>query len=578
MSLRILNNNHRRNNIHKNTFSPAFSPIPSGVPEKCKVINLKGEKDNTFTAIQRALELKYTNDATLIDHVIVLSYNENKSFQTFKKKHPGKKIIVYQLEQICIPGNLWWNDNTEHFWVRERTFNIKEWLNGCDVIWDMSLENIEFMVKQGIPQSKIIFKPIEYSDAFVYPVYDIIFVGSIEQKRLEYLNEVAKHFKLCVIGVWHLLNDKEKASANFELIAPKYKTELWGYINRAKIVLNIHLYALQEQVRIGELLANGKRVLSEKSAINYYGDLVPEFETKEQMISMISEMLSDKTFDPELQVEKYKRLDYSKFIPQKPQIKVGAIYNSFYDLELLETSINSIRSVVKYIVVIHQKISFAGEINPQGSLDILADLVKRGLIDDVVFYDNNSVNSITGKQNGVIEKRNIGLEMCRKNECEYIMPLDNDECYNASQLKKEVEFMKENNISTLYSKIFAYWYDEHYYFEDTYFVPSVYRVDERKFELTQTSVVCDPCRKMKEGKHRISEMPMHHLTYLKGHFEHKGVSNLRNVYYKDIFAQILSRFNSWQPGDKAAVFANDLTKGGELYVKEVELITTEKMF
>ena len=574
MAIKIINKNRSNRRISTNP----FSPIPSGTSQKCKVINLKGDDENVFTTMQKALKKKYVDDDTLIDCVIVLGYNCGVKFSDFKKTYPNKKIIVYQLEQIATPKNLWWDENSEHQFVRNRTSAAREWLFGCDLIWDMSVENIEFMVHQGIYRSKIMFKPIEYSDAFIYPMFDVIFYGSISKRRLQLLNEVAKRYRLCVIGVWHLITDEEKASAQFKLLPPKHGEDLWGYINRSKIVLNIHIYSLQEQVRIGELLANGKCVLSEKSAINYYGELVPEFANKEEMISMLTQMISDNSFNPGLQIEKFKRLDYSNISISKPEIKVGAVYNSFYDLELLEKSINSIRSVVKYIVVVHQKISFAGEPNPQGSLDILADLVRRGLIDDVVFYDNNSVNSITDKQNGVIEKRNIGLEMCRKNECEYIMPMDNDECYNATELSKEIIFLHENNISTLYSKILSYYGNEQYYFEDSYYVPSVYKLDERKFELTQTSVICDPCRKMKEGKHRISEMPMHHLTYLKGHFEHKGVSNLRNVYYKDIFAQILSRFNSWQPGEKAAVFANDLTKGGELYVKEVDLITTEKMF
>lgn len=571
MAIKIINKNRANRRISTNP----FSPIPSGTSQKCKVINLKGDDENVFTTMQKALKKKYVDDDTLIDCVIVLGYNCGVKFSDFKKTYPDKKIIVYQLEQIATPKNLWWDENSEHQFVRNRTSAAREWLFGCDLIWDMSVENIEFMVHQGIYRSKIMFKPIEYSDAFIYPMFDVIFYGSISKRRLQLLNEVAKRYRLCVIGVWHLITDEEKASAQFKLLPPKHGEDLWGYINRSKIVLNIHIYSLQEQVRIGELLANGKCVLSEKSAINYYGDLVPEFETKEQMISMISEMLSDKTFDPELQVEKYKRLDYSKFIPQKPEIKVGAVYNSFYDLELLETSINSIRSVVKYIVVIHQKISFAGEINPEGSLEILADLVKRGLIDDVVFYENNTA---VNKQIGVLEKRNTGLEMCKKNGCEYIMPMDNDECYNAAELSKEIANMEAKGVSTLYSPIHAYYGSEMHYFKDTYFVPSVYKLDERKFELTTTSVLCDPCRKMKEKSFRISEMPMHHLTYMRGHFEKKGVSGFRNSTYKDLYNHVLNRFNNWQPGDKAAVFANDLTKGGELYVKEVDLITTEKMF
>lgn len=571
MAIKIINKNRSNRRISTNP----FSPIPSGTSQKCKVINLKGDDENVFTTMQKALKKKHVDDDTLIDCVIVLGYNCGVKFSDFKKTYPDKKIIVYQLEQIATPKNLWWDENSEHQFVRNRTSASREWLFGCDLIWDMSVENIEFMVQKGIYRSKIMFKPIEYSDAFVYPMFDVIFYGSISKKRLELLNEVAKRFKLCVIGVWHLVTDEEKATAKFQLLPPKHGEDLWGYINRSKIVLNIHIYSLQEQVRIGELLANGKCVITEKSDINYFGNLVSEFETKEEMISLIELNLKRDKWRESASISninRYKNIDYSKFVPP---LKTGAIYNSFYDLELLETSIKSIREVVKYIVVVHQRVSFSGEKHPANSEEILANLVRRGFVDDVVYYENKPVSN---PQVLMLDKRNIGLEYCKKNGCQYVMPMDNDECYNAKELANEIAYMSANNISTLYSKILAYWHDENHYFEDTYLVPSVYQIDERKFEITKSSVLCDPVRKMKEKNFRISEMPMHHLTYLKGHFEHKGVSNLRNVYYKDIFAQILSRFNSWQPGDKAAVFANDLTKGGELYVKEVDLITTEKMF
>ena len=267
-----------------------------------------------------------------------------------------------------------------------------------------------------------------------------------------------------------------------------------------------------------------------------------------------------------------KNMDFGRFISE---VKIGAIYNSFYDLELLETSIISIRPVVKYIAIVHQTISCLGELHSDKNKDILTNLVKIGLVDDVIYFDNGSDHD---SDTLILKKRNIGLELCKKNECQYVMPMDNDECYNSDQLFNEIKYMVTHDISTLYSKIFSYWKNTNYYFEDTYLVPSVYKIDERKFEMVSSSVLCDPQRKMIEKIFYISEMPMHHLTYMDGNFKAKGVSNLRlrNTYYKDFFKQILTRLESLEEGDKALVFANDFSKNGELYMREVNLIKTKK--
>ena len=83
----------------------------------------------------------------------------------------------------------------------------------------------------------------------------------------------------------------------------------------------------------------------------------------------------------------------------KRNYKVGAAYNTFYGLELIEESIRSIRNLVDYIVVVHQRVGFSGEKEPKFNQSIL---------------DRLGVEVIYVEPKNVLEKRNIGLEYCKK--------------------------------------------------------------------------------------------------------------------------------------------------------------------
>jgi SAM-dependent methyltransferase len=131
--------------------------------------------------------------------------------------------------------------------------------------------------------------------------------------------------------------------------------------------------------------------------------------------------------------------------------------------------------------------------------------------------------------------------------------------------------MYDNNIDTLYSPIYSYYYDENHYFKDTYFVASVLKIDNRKFEVTKSSVLVDSVRKMNEGTYKISEMYMHHYTYLKNSFSVKinnSVASTTDDSYVTIsMKKIRDYLMSWSEGDEALVFANDVINGGIILIK-----------
>jgi hypothetical protein len=338
-----------------------------------------------------------------------------------------------------------------------------------------------------------------------------------------------------------------------------FNDELLEYIANSKIVLNTHYYEsfLQEQVRIFELLINNKVVISETSRRNNFGDLIYEFTTKEEMIILINNILNKKLWKNANVSERFKNCSYKRF-------RIGAVYNTFYGLDVIKKSIESIREAVDYIVIVHQKVGFNKMKEPSFNAKILKEL--ETIVNDIIYYDTEVEN----KQSGVLEKRNIGLDYCIKNRCDFIMPLDADEIYESGKIIEQATLMYNDNIDTLYSPIHTYYYNEDYYYLDTYFVPSIYRINDRRFELTKTSVLTDPVRKMREDNCRLSTMPMHHYSYLKQSFISKlenSVSSSLKPQMKVVYDHLLK----WKEGEDGIVFMNDLNDGGNVCLSYVKL-------
>lgn len=308
------------------TLNNIFAPIPSGTNKELQVINFGSKEGNPFKHIAKSIINKYGNDVHFQNTIIVLGFYTSSApdFTTFKKSNPFKKIIVCQFEQISSAGSLWWDENSADTMVVERTKKIKDWLFGCDLIWEYDLNNIYFLKEKNLG-GKVIFKPIEFSETFIYPDYDVIFYGSINRNRLELLKLVAKKYSLCCIGVVSYLTNEDVKAAGINLLPPKHDEDLFGYIHRSKIVLNLHYYSLQEQVRISELLANGKTVISEKSPVNYFGDLIQEFETPEEMMEKIKNTLKLSDDKSKEIAQRFKNGDYEKLN------KYTIAYTSFTD-------------------------------------------------------------------------------------------------------------------------------------------------------------------------------------------------------------------------------------------------------
>lgn len=543
----------------------------SGEPLEC--IILRDSIDNPFRQVKIMIDEIYGNNQVFNNYLVILGYNVGPSIAAIRLQYPNKIIVLYQLEQLFNYLSLWYNPQDPRAFVRERTKHVHEWLTMADEVWDYDLDNIKFLKKLNIDA---IFKPMKYTNSLKRITHsnnkeiDVLFYGAINERRAKLLQKLAKHVTLRIIGDYSLLRPDQIKEYGLDKIIIKntvFGKQLDDLIAKSKIILSSHYYpgALQEQVRIFDLIINDCCVVSENSIKNYFGELIIEFSDETDAIVKIIKLLANDSWKEHTfnLSKKFKIGNFKKY-------KVGAIYNTFYGLNMLKESIESIRGVVDHIVVVHQRVSFAGQQEDPTNDEVFEFLLNHNYIDEIIYYDRQpGIDTMVG----VITKRNLGLDNCKNNDCNYILTMDTDECYNHTELLSEINRMSIENLQTLYSPIYAYYYNEQYYFVDSYYVPSIYKVDTRKYIIGATSnVLCDPVRKLQEGRYSISTMPMHHLTYLTKNFDDKQTSKLLTDTDKSDFIKIKKYLKTWKPGEKALVFTNNMNNGGELELALIDLI------
>lgn len=139
--------------------------------------------------------------------------------------------------------------------------------------------------------------------------------------------------------------------------------------------------------------------------------------------------------------------------------------------------------------------------------------------------------------------------------------LDTDEAYDTAELRKDIEIMHREGIETLYSPIRTFYNDVNHYFDDSYYVPTVYKINGRKFRTLglSNSVICDPARQLVEGRYMISTNPMKHYCYLKELYAKKIRNHVMTGGYMDKFEVIANYLATWKDGMPALAFTNDGT-------------------
>ena len=216
------------------------------------------------------------------DDVLIFSLYLRTPVQEFRQQYPGQRLIVYQAEPLL---------GSEHYWPRDNIINN---IRDADEIWDYDIENCQVLADLGLP---VRFRPLRASstmrrtDLGVVRDIDVLVYGLFSERRGQWLHEL------------HMgMNPDRKIYTVCNVMHP----ELDRLIDRSRVVVNWHQHPdqnQQEQTRISYLLANGKHVVTETSSINYYGDLVQEFTTRDEMIESIVRILDQ--YHPQQELDTY---------------------------------------------------------------------------------------------------------------------------------------------------------------------------------------------------------------------------------------------------------------------------------
>ncbi len=211
--------------------------------------------NGAFDHIEIALKELGDKNPNFDKVVFVLGYNCFENLNFVKDKYPDYKVIIYQLEQLSNSKSPWWNNRTYN--------NLKQ----ADEVWDFSLNNIKFLHNNKI---NVKYFPVPYCNGLkrLSPLskdlmdIDFLFYGAMNERRFKVLGGIQNKLPKC------------KLITLFNV----FGKELDEYIERSKIILNIHYYPFseQEQVRVFYPIINNKCVLSEKSSINSFGSSIIE--------------------------------------------------------------------------------------------------------------------------------------------------------------------------------------------------------------------------------------------------------------------------------------------------------------
>jgi hypothetical protein len=215
-----------------------------------RTLHIVCTRATTFVAHALQTHASALGFAVHIDHEMPEAFPEDLYLvicpQMFSHLPPPEKRIVFQMEQSVHPR-----------WFTPEYLNI---LYNSVAVFDYSVQNIQFLIQQGLPADMIFHVPLSpvpnhpgakfssaLTDSDSAHACDVLFYGDLKNKRRQaFLKVLSRHFDV-------------RAESSL------YGQDLWRALAHAKVVVNIHYYenALLESTRICECLSLGARVISE---------------------------------------------------------------------------------------------------------------------------------------------------------------------------------------------------------------------------------------------------------------------------------------------------------------------------
>lgn len=237
-------------------------------------------------------------------------------------------------------------------------------------------------------------------------------------------------------------------------------------------------------------------------------------------------------------------------------MKFGITYNVFDGVELLDESIDRIYDSVDYINICIQTISnYNQEISSLDYNEVLRLCDKYNI--ELIKYTPEKINPSINEA----KKRDIGLQKCKTEGCDYCMLMDCDEYYIPSEFKNMLDYCIKNDPDAVFCSLYTYYKTKEYILDppEDYKVGLMYKLyPESKIQFGKPfpkNLLCDPTRRVNtiNQAHLLNRniINMHHLSYIRSDIRRKFENSSARVNYNKHIDDAVDYYEKWNEGEDA---------------------------
>lgn len=247
-------------------------------------------------------------------------------------------------------------------------------------------------------------------------------------------------------------------------------------------------------------------------------------------------------------------------------MKLGIAYNIFDGEEILPFALKNLRGFADFIVVVYQTTSNYGNIN-HNLFPVLVELKEQGLIDMLYEYEPNIRRDEKGEidwKSGTlneVEKRDIGLKICRANNCDTYMTLDCDELYDPQQFEWAINDFEKTGYDTSFTLTYNFYklptmqlLNQHLWYQ-----PLFYKIKEdSKIEMQKNYPVNIDRTKMIKTNfpviYKSEEIIQYHYAYVRHNLKSKvNNSSARSDNQQEESKKIIDFYDNWSGIENGAL-------------------------
>jgi hypothetical protein len=207
---------------------------------------------------------------------------------------------------------------------------------------------------------------------------------------------------------------------------------------------------------------------------------------------------------------------------------LSASINLFDGEELLDAKLRALRSEIDHISIIYQTRSYGGNPCSPQLIGILDQLVKQGLVDELLEYQFEP-DPFANPQIFEADKRTRGLELARKFGATHFITMDADEFILPEAMAYAKQQVIEHDYDATACKLIDYWISPRYQVRglaeawgDYLYVPLIYKI-RPGIAFTAEKIhehyfcIADTTRKLPtQNPHRLDDhVIMHHMTTIR---------------------------------------------------------------